>query len=100
MIQIDATRTAPNVRLGQLADVLERFDIVPYVPPRAEARRFLPADYFDPCYDGVSRFVWRNDRDGARITLAIYMYSDADAPELIRELRMCGFVAGVTGRAA
>jgi len=87
---INATRTRPNVRLDQLAAVLNRFEIV---PGRLAS---LPPD-FDFCLDGPSRFGWHNSKDGSTVTLTIDLADDAKAPELIRELRMCGFVANVTG---
>jgi len=88
MIYINATRTQPNVRLGQLADVLNRFEIIP------DKLADLPAG-FDWCIDGPSRFGWHNADDGSTVTLTIDLADDAQAPELIRELRMCGFVANV-----
>jgi len=98
MIHIEAIRDRPSApRLEQLAGVFERFDIVPYIPPCDGEGRVIPGPDPDPCYDGVSRFVWCNEGDGKRITLAINLADDAKAPELIRELRMCGFVANATG---
>ena len=75
MTIIEVTRSRPNIRIRQLETVLNKFGLVP-----------------DPDLDGESCFSWINSKDGRTVTLAINLADDAKAPELIRELRMCGFV--------
>ena len=81
MIQIEAIRDRPtSPRLEQIAGVFERFNIIPDQTAGAP---------------GAGRFNWQNDRGGHVITLTIRLADDAQATGLIRELRMCGFVANV-----
>lgn len=94
MIHIEATRDRPTEpRLEQLAGVLTRFQIIPHAHPGLALPDLERAQAAMP-----SRFSWRNEGDGKRITLAIDLAEDDKAADLIRELRMCGFVANVTGK--
>jgi hypothetical protein len=83
---ITAVRTqATEPRLDQIARVLSRFEIVP------DRLASLPPG-FDWCIDGPSVFSWNHD-DAPQITMEIDLEDDTQADALIRELRMCGFVA-------
>jgi hypothetical protein len=89
LIHITAIRTqTTSPRVEQLAGVMIRFNIA--APSLFDGKR--PRKFFQQVREDHSNFVWRTEDDG-RVTLEIDLADEAQADDLIRELRMCGFVS-------
>jgi hypothetical protein len=105
---IHAYRQQPINRPGRVEAVLCKYGIGPritatlWTPSPEQLQAFedgraendnteWPANY-------VSTFSRNEAEDGSEIEIEISLDDDKQAPALISELRMCGFVAGVIAR--
>jgi hypothetical protein len=105
MTTISAYRDKPITRPGRVEAVLCKFGIGPHIatfihPLSAKALQVAIADGLivedeTPWPKGYrSKFSWDESEDG-EIWITIDFEDGAKTADLIRELRFCGFVAGV-----
>jgi hypothetical protein len=115
-VYISAYRDQPITRPGRVEQVRCNFGIGPEIAPligpegpwqpseenlKARiAEGLVKVDVTPWPQNPDSTFEWSEGEDGGQIELLISLADDTRAPDLIRELRSCGFVAGVDANAS